>query len=116
MGSSPDLAAQEGEDLEAKPKVPPLGFQEIARSLTKDEPPKMEIDHPWSGAAQELLVKLAVATVISATMCKDWTMGAMYLLTVTTSMGLKEAPSMVVGCQGLTIEELTEEYLVEGCP
>ena len=118
LGSSPEPAAQEGEGLEAKPRVPPPGFQEIARSLTVDETPKMEIDHPWSGVAQELLVEPAVAMVISTTMCKDWTMGTIYLSTVTASMGLMnfEAPSVAVGCQGPTIEELTEEDLAEGCP
>ena len=62
-GSSLELAAWEGDDPKAKPKVLPLGFQEIARSLTADEPPKMEIDHPQSGAAQELPVESTVATV-----------------------------------------------------
>ena len=117
-GSSLEPAAKEGEDLEAKPKVPPLGFQEIARSLTADEPPEMEIDHPQSGVAQELLVEPTVAMVISATMCKDQTMGAIYLSTVTASMGLMnlEAPSVAVGCKGPATEELTEEDLAESSP
>ena len=70
----------------------------------------MGIDCPQSGVAQELLVEPTVAKVISTTMCEDWTMGAIYLLTVTTSMGLMnlEAPSVAVGHQGPTIEELTE--------
>ena len=78
----------------------------------------MEVDHPQSGVAQELLVDPAVATVISATMCQDWTMGAIYLSTVTASMGLMnlEAPSVAVGSQWPTIEEWTEEDLAEGCP
>ena len=117
-GSSPEPAAQEGENPEAKSRVLPLGFQKILRSLTIDEPPKMEIDHPQCGVAQELLVEPAMATVISTTICENWTMGAVYLPTVTASMGLVnlKAPSVVVGCQGLAIEELTEEDLVEGCP
>ena len=43
-------------------------------------------------------------------------MGAIYLSTVTTSIGLMnvEASSAAVGHQGLTIEELTEEDLAEG--
>ena len=78
----------------------------------------MEIDHPQSGVAEELLVEPAVATVISTTMCKDGTTGAIYMSTVTASMGLMnlEAPSVVVGCQGPTIGKLTEEGLAEGCP
>ena len=97
---------------------PPLEFQEIARSLTTGKSPKMEIEHPQTGVAQELLVELAVATVISTTMCQDQTMGTIYLPTVTTSMVLMnlEAPSVAVGCQGLTIEELTEEDLAESHP
>ena len=118
LGSSQEPAAKEGEDPEAKPRVPPLGFQEIARSLTIDEPPKMEIDCPQSGVAQELLVEPAVAMVISNTMCKVQTMVAIYLSTVTASMGLMnlEAPSVVDGGQGSTIEELIEQDLAEGCP
>ena len=78
----------------------------------------MEIDSPQTGAAQELLVEPTVAMVISITICQDQTMGAIYLSTVTTSMGLMnvEAPSVVVGCQGPTIEELTEEDLAESHP
>ena len=45
-------------------------------------------------------------------------MGAVYLSMVTTSLGLMnlEAPSVAVGHQGLTLEELKEEDLAEGCP
>ena len=45
-------------------------------------------------------------------------MGAVYVLTVTTSMQIMnlEAPSMVVSCQGPTVEELVEEDLAKGCP
>ena len=49
-----------------------------------------------------------MATVTSTAMCQDQTMGAIYLSTVTTPMGLMnlEAPSVVVGHWGVTIEEL----------
>ena len=115
LGSSPELAPQEGEVLEAKPKVLPLGFQEIVKSLIAGESPEMDIDSPQIRAAQELLVEPTVAMVISSTMCEDQTMGAIYLLTVTTSMGLMnlEALSVVVGCQGPTVEKLAEEDLAE---
>ena len=78
----------------------------------------MEYDSPRTGLLQELSAESTVTTVISTTMCQDQTTGAIYLSTLTTSMGLMnlEAPSAAVGCQGLTIEELTEEDLVEGCP
>ena len=117
-GSSPEPAPQEEEDLGAKPKVPPLGFQEIARSLTTGKFPKMEDDSPWTRVSHKLSVEPAVATVISTTMCQDQTMGAVYLSTITTSMGLMnlEAPSAAVGHQGLTLEELKEEDLAEGHP
>ena len=49
-GSSPELAHQEEEDPGAQPKVPPLGFKEIAKSLTRGESPEMEIDCPLTGA------------------------------------------------------------------
>ena len=92
----------------------PPGFHEIARSLTTGESSKMEVDCP--PISQELSTESAVATVISTTMCQDQTMGAIYLSTVTTSMGLMnlEVPSVAVDCWGRTIEELTEEDLVEG--
>ena len=78
----------------------------------------METNSPQAGAVQELLVESAGATVISSTVCQDQTMGAIYLLTVTTSMGLMnlKTPSVAVGCQGPTIEELTEGNLVESNP
>ena len=115
-GSSPEPAPQEEEDPGAKPKVLPLGFQEIARSLTAGESPKMEVDCPLTRASQELSAESAVTAVFSTTMWQDQTTGAIYLSTVTTSMGLMnlEAPSVAVGHQGSTIEELMEEDLVEG--
>ena len=77
----------------------------------------MEVDGPPIGTSQEMLAGCRVATVISTTMCQDQTMGAIYLSPVTTSMGLMnlEAPSLTVSYQGLTIEELMEDDLVEGC-
>ena len=69
LGSSPEPAPQEEEVPEAKSKVPPLGFQEIAKSLSAGKSLKMEIDSPQTGTAQELLVEPTVAMVISSTMC-----------------------------------------------
>ena len=37
-------------------------------------------------------------------------------LTVTMEILNLEAPSVAVGCQGATVEELTKEDLAEGCP
>ena len=68
--SSPELVSKEGEDPEAKPMVPPLGFHEIARSLTAGKLPEMEIDSPQTRVAQELLVEPTVAMVISTPMCQ----------------------------------------------
>ena len=70
-GSSLEPTPQEEEDLAAKLKVPPLGFQEITKSLTTGESPEMEVDCPLTGVSQELLVESSVATVISTTMCQD---------------------------------------------
>ena len=115
-GSSPELAPQEEEDPGAKLKELPLRFQEIAKSLTTGKSPEMEIDCPLTGVSQELAAESAVATVISTTMCQDQTTDTIYLSMVTTSMGLMnlEAPSVVVGSQVPTIEELIEEDLAEG--
>ena len=66
-GSSLELAPQEEEDLGAKLKVLPLGFQEKARSLTAGESPKMEVDCPLTRASQELST---VTTVISTTFAR----------------------------------------------
>ena len=37
-------------------------------------------------------------------------------LTATMEILNLEAPSVAVGCQGATVEELAEEDLAEGCP
>ena len=87
-GSSPEPAPQEEEDPGAQLKVLPLGFKEIAKSLTRGESPEMEINCPLTGASQGLLVGSTVATVTSTVMCQDQTMGAIYLSTVMTSMAL----------------------------
>ena len=98
-------------------KGTPPGFKEISKSLTRHKSPEMEIDCPLTGASQVLSVGSAVATVTSTAMCQDQIMGTVYLSTVTTSMGLMnlEAPSVVVGCWGPTIEELMEDDLAESC-
>ena len=116
LESSPEPTTQEEEDLEAKPKVLPLGFQEIAKSLTTGESPDMEVDCPLTKASQDLSVGSTVATVTSHTMCQDQTTGIVYLSTVTTSMGLMnlEVTSVMVGHQGLTVEGLMEEDMAEG--
>ena len=95
--------------------MPPPGFKEIAKSLTRDKSPEMEIACPLTGASQGLSAGPAVATVTSTVMCQDQTIGAIYLSTVMTSMGLMnlKAPSVVVGHWGLTIEELMEDDLAE---
>ena len=112
-----ELAPQEEEDPGAKPKVPPLGFQEIALSLTTGEYPDMKVEFPLTEAAQDLSVGSTVATVTSATMCQDQSTGIIHLFTVTTSIGHMnlEALSMMVDYQRPPIEELTEDDLVEGC-
>ena len=117
LGSSPEPAPQEGEDLEAEAKVPPPGFWEIARSLTAGKSPGMEINSLWTEVAQVLLVEPKVAMLVSATICQDGAMGTVYLLTVTASMGLMNLELLPgeVSCQGQTIEELTKEDLAESC-
>ena len=116
-GSSLESAPQEEEDPGTQPKVLPLGFKETAKSLTRSESPKMEIDCPLTRASQGLLVGSTVATVNSTMMCQDQTMGTIYLSTVMTSMALMnlEALSMAVGYWGPTIEELMEDDLAESC-
>ena len=56
--------------------------------------------------------------VISTSMEKDQGTVAACVLTVTALIEIMnlEALSVVVACQGATVEELAEEDLAEGCP
>ena len=99
----------------------PLGFWEIAECLTaggthEGETP-VSIDVPETSAAPILLIEPTITIVISTSMGRDQSRGTVYVSTMTASMETMnlEAPSMVVGCQGTTVEELTKEDLVEGC-
>ena len=76
------------------------------------------MDVPETSVAPIPLMEPMIATVISTSMGRDQRMGAVYVLTMTTSMEIMnvEALSMAVGCQGSTMEELVEEDLVEGHP
>ena len=71
-----------------------------------------------AGAAPIPPMEPAKATVISTSMGRDQRTGAVYVLAVTALMGIMklEAPSMAVGCQGATMEELAKEDLAEGHP
>ena len=71
-----------------------------------------------TSVAPILLMESVIATVISTSMRRDQRTGAVYVSIMTTSMEIMnlEAPSMVVGHQGATVEELAEEDLAEGCP
>ena len=100
----------------------PLGFQDIAQCLTAGETPEEEapasMDVPEAGVAPVPPMEPAIATVIYTSMGRDQRMSAIYVFTMTTLMGIMnlEAPSMAVGCQGATVEELVEEDLAEGHP
>ena len=74
------------------------------------------MDAPEVSAAPIAPMDPTVATVISTSMWKDQGMGAACVSTVTTSMEIMnlEAPSVVIGCQRTTVEELAEEDLAEG--
>ena len=119
---SPELAPQDEEGKGANPKGCPLGFQEIAECLTARGTPEGEapvsMDVPEASAAPILLMEPTIAMVISTSMGRDQRMDAVYVSTVTASMEIMnlEAPSIVVGCQGTTVEELAEEDLAEGHP
>ena len=69
-------------------------------------------------AAPVPLMELTVATVISTSMGKDQRIDAACVSIVTALMEIMNLgdPSVVVGCQGATVEELVEEDLVEDCP
>ena len=75
------------------------------------------MDVPETSVAPIPVMEPIIAMVISISMGRDQRMGAVYILTVTTSIEIMnlEAPSMVVGHQGATVEELAKEDLVEGC-
>ena len=89
----------------------------MAGGAPKEEAPA-SMDVPDAGAAPILPIEPTIATVISTSMERDQRMGTVYVSIITTSMGIinLEAPSMAVGFQGATVEELVEEDLGEGCP
>ena len=100
----------------------PPGFQKISQCLTAREIPKGEV--PVSMDVLDTVatpippIEPMIATVISTSVVWDQRMGTVYVLTMTTLMGIMnlEAPSMAVGHQGAAVEELVEEDLVEGHP
>ena len=53
------------EASEAQPKMVPLGFREIAQSLTEDESPRARINSPLGSVSPGLLAGSAVATMMS---------------------------------------------------
>ena len=73
------------------------------------------MDIPETSAAPILLMEPKIAMVISTSMGRDQRMGTVYVLTVTALMKIMnlEAPLMVVGHQGATVEELAKEDLAE---
>ena len=78
----------------------------------------VSMDVPETSAAPIPLIEPTITTVISTSMGWDQNMGTVYVLTMTTSIKITnlEAPTMVVGHQGATVEELAKEDLAEGCP
>ena len=76
------------------------------------------MDVPEAGATPILPIEPMIATVISTSVGRDQRMGIVYVSTMTALMGIMnlEAPSMAVGYQGATVEELAKEDLAEGHP
>ena len=76
------------------------------------------MDVPEAGVVLILPTEPAIATKISTSVGRDERMDTVYMSTMTTLMGIMnlEPPSMAVGHQGATVEELAEEDLVGGCP
>ena len=76
------------------------------------------MDVPETSAALIPLIEPEIAIVISTSMEWDQKMGTVYVLTMTTSIEIMnlEVPSMAVGCQGATVQELAKEDLAEDCP
>ena len=98
---SPEPAPQDEEGEGANPEGAPASM-----------------DVPEASTAPILVTESMIAMVISTSMGRDQGTGAACVLTVTTSLEIMnlEAPSVVVGHQVATVEELAEEDLVEGCP
>ena len=78
----------------------------------------VSMDVPEASVAPILPIEPMIATLISTSMGRGQRMGAVYVLTMTTLMGIMnlKALSMAVGCQGATVEELAKEDLAEGHP
>ena len=84
----------------------------------KDEPPRVRMDSPLGLVSPGLLVGSAMATMMSMEVCRDKTMGAMYMSTMMTSVGLMnlETPLMAVNHWEPILEELTDVDMAEGHP
>ena len=76
------------------------------------------MDVPETGVAPLQQKEPTITMVISTYMGWDKKMGTVYVSTMTASMEIMvlEAPSMVVGCQGATEEELAKKRLGRGLP
>ena len=108
--SSPELACHREEDPGAQPKVLPLGFKEIAKSLTRGRPPETEINCPLTVASPGLLMGSTVATLTSIGVCEDQTMGTVYLSTAMTSIELMNLEAPYSGLPLGTKPKRTDQY------
>ena len=78
----------------------------------------VRINSPLGLVSPGLLAGSTMATMTSMELCQDKTMGAMYVSTMMTSMGLMnlEAPLAMVDHHGPILEELTDADMAEGHP
>ena len=90
--------------------APPPGFMGMVACLWRDPLHMATIEAPMEPMQPEILTEPAIATMCTSCIIQDETMGAIYMDTVTTSMGrVAFSSSHVVTCSpGPTIEDITD--------
>ena len=78
----------------------------------------MEIDCPLTVASPGMLMGSGLATLTSTRVCKDQNHGCHLPVHIDDLHGADEfgGPPTAVGHQGLTLKELTNADLADGCP
>ena len=110
-------------DTQPGPTETPLMDETTVPSAKPNAETKKDLLNAWAASPAELgnqiaptswLVDESEAPYPSGCLLKE--KQCVSALTATMEILNLEAPSVAVGCQGLTVEELAEEDLVEGHP
>ena len=96
-------------------KMPPQGFQEIARFLTGDDSLRMTTSIPPEWMPPGLVVGSTVAVMTSRQIHQDKRTGATYMSTMMTSVGLMYlgTPLKAATGQMVIIEDITNANMAD---